>query len=64
MSNLLSSLVDKLSEGLYYCKCTKCKSCLDYISTKDNQLIFKCRECSKNNKDLIKRFENYLTKII
>ena len=32
------------------------------MSTKDNQLIFKCIECSKNhkkdfNKNLIKRFE-------
>ena len=59
-----SSHVDNLSEGLIYnYKCTSCKSCLDCISTKDNQLIFKCTECSKNhkkyfNKDLIKRFEN------
>ena len=63
MSNSLSSLVDNLSEGLHNYKCTDCKSCLDYISTKDNQLIFKCIECSKNhkkhfNKDLIKRFKN------
>ena len=39
------------------------KSYLDYILTKDNKLIFKCTECSKNhkkhfNKNLIKRFEN------
>ena len=63
MSSSLPSLIDNLSAGLHNYKCINCKSCLDYISTKDNQLIFKHRECSKNhkkhfNKDLIKRFEN------
>ena len=61
MSSSLSSLVDNLSEGLHNYDCTNCKSCLDYISAKDNQLIFKSTECSKNhkehfNKDLIERF--------
>ena len=55
MSSSLSSLVDNLSEGFHNYKCTKCKSCLDYTSSKDNQLIFKCTICSKNhNKILIK----------
>ena len=36
MSRSLSSLVDNLSEGLY--KCTNCEPCLDYISTKDNNI--------------------------
>ena len=63
MSSSSSRLVDNLSEGLHNCKCINCKSCLDYISTKDNQLLFKSIECSKShkqhfNKDLIKRFEN------
>ena len=62
MSSSLSSLADNLSEGLHNHKCTNCKFCLDYISTKDSQLIFKCKKCSKNQKrfykDLIKRFEN------
>ena len=63
MSSSLSSLVGNFSEGLHNYKCSKCKSSLDCTSTKDNQLIFECRECSKNhknhfNKDLIKRFEN------
>ena len=48
MSSSLPSLVDNLSEGLHNCKCTN-KSCLDYISTKDNKLIFKCKECSKSH---------------
>ena len=63
MLSSFSSLVDNLSEGLHNYKCDDCKSCLDCISTKDSQLIFKCIECGKKhkedfNKDLIKRFEN------
>ena len=61
MSSSLSSLVVTLSEGLHDYKCTDFKSCVDYISAKDNQLIFKCIECSKNHKEhfiknLIKTF--------
>ena len=61
MLSSLSSLVDNLSEGLQSDKCTDCKSCLDYMITQDNQLIFRCFECKKNyekdfNKELIKRF--------
>ena len=63
MSSSLSSLVDNFSEGLHSDKCTDCKSCLDYVITKDDQLIFGCFECKKNyekdfNKELIKRFGN------
>ena len=63
MSSSLSSLVDNLSEVLHSGKCTDCKSCLDYLITKDDQLIFRCFECKKNyrkdfNKELIKRFAN------
>ena len=53
MSSSLSSLVDNLSEGFHNYKCTKYKSCLDYISSKDNQLIFKCRKCSKNHNNIL-----------
>ena len=61
ISNSLSSLVDTLSEGIHNDKCTDCKSCLDYMITKDDKLIFRCFECKRNyeknlNKDLIKRF--------
>ena len=48
MSSSLSNLVANLSEGLHSDKCTDCKSCLDYITTKDEKLIFKCFECKKN----------------
>ena len=40
-SSLSSSLVDNLPEGLHNYNCTNRKFCLDYISTKNNQLIFK-----------------------
>ena len=61
MSLSLSSLVDNLSEKRH--KCKDCKSELDYMSVKDNQLIFQCFECTKNyqkdfNKELIRRFAN------
>ena len=63
MSSSSSNLVDNLYEGLHSDKCTDCKSCLDYMSIKDNQLLFRCFEHKKNykkdfNKELIKRFEN------
>ena len=59
MSSSLSNLVGNLSEGLHSDKCTDCKSCLDYMTTKDEQLIFKCFGCKKNyEKDCNKEFRN------
>ena len=63
MSSKLSKLVKYLSDGLHSDKCKYCKSELDYISVKDNQLIFQCLECKNNqekdfNKELIKRVAN------
>ena len=63
MSSSLSNLVDNLSEGLRSNKCTDCKSFLDCMATKDEQLILRCFECKKYykkgfNKELIKRFAN------
>ena len=54
-------LIDNLSERLLEDKCIDCKSCLDYMMFKDDQLIFRCFECKKDyekdfNKDIIKRF--------
>ena len=59
----LSNLVSNLSEGLHNDRCTDSKSCLDYMATKDEKLIFRCFRCKKNyennfNKDLIQRFAN------
>ena len=61
MSTSLSNLLDHLSEGLYSDRCTNCKSCLGYMSVKDDQLVFRCFECKNSykkdfNKELIKRF--------
>ena len=63
MSCSLSSLVPNLSEGLHNDRSTDCKSSIDYMTTKDEKLIFRCFECKKNyekdfNKELIKRFAN------
>ena len=68
MSSSLSNLVGNLSQELHCDKCIDCKSCLHYMSVKDDQrictqLIFSCFECKKNykkdfNKKLIKRFAN------
>ena len=58
---LLSKLIDNLSEGIHNNKCADCESCLYYIKTKNEKLIFKCFNCKqyykkKFNKELIKRF--------
>ena len=37
MSTSLSNLVNNLPEGVHNDKCTNCKSCLDYMRTKDEQ---------------------------
>ena len=60
MSTSLSSLVNNLSEGLHNDRSIDCKSCLDYMTNKDKQLIFRCFRCKKNyeknfNKELIQR---------
>ena len=65
MSILLSNLFSNLSEGLYNDRCIDCKSCLDYMTTKYEQLIFRCFRCKKNyeknfNKDLFQRFAKYI----
>ena len=61
MTMSLSKLIDNLSEGIHNNKCVDCKSCLDYIKTKNERLILKCFNCEqyykkKFNKELIKRF--------
>ena len=42
MSTSLLILVNNLSEGLHNDKYIDCKSYLDYMSIKDDQLIFRC----------------------
>ena len=62
MSTSLSGLVDNLSGKHHSDKCKDWKSELNYMSTKNNQLIFQCLECKRNYKkgykELIKRFAN------
>ena len=48
MSTSLSNLVSNLSEGLHNDRCIDCKSCLDYMTTEDEQLIFRCFRCKRN----------------
>ena len=45
MPTSLSKLVKYLSEKLQNDKCKDCKSKLDDMSFKDDQLIFRCFEC-------------------
>ena len=61
MSMPLSKLIDNLSEGIHNNTCLDCKSCLDYIKTKNEKLILKCFSCKQYyekdfNRELIKRF--------
>ena len=61
MSASLSKLVKYLSKRLHSNKSIDSESHLDYMSIKDDLLIFRCFECKKNykkdfNKDVIKRF--------
>ena len=56
MSTSLSNLVSTLSEGVHNHRCIGYKSCLDYMATKDEQLIFRRFRCKKNHeKNLIKK---------
>ena len=63
MSSSLLNLVENSSGGLHSDKGKDCKSFLDYITTKDDQLVFRGFESKKNyekdfNKELLKRFAN------
>ena len=69
MSTSLSNLVSNLSEGLHNDRCIDCKSCLDYMTTKDEQLIFRCFRCKKNyeknfNEELIQIHMNFAMEIL
>ena len=61
MSMPLSKRIDNLSEGIHNNTCINCKSCLDYIKTKNEKQIFKCFNCKTYyekdfNKELIEIF--------
>ena len=62
MSGKLSDLVNTIWKN-HSDTWTDCKSRLDYLVTKDDQLIFRCFDCKNNyqkdfHKDLINRFGN------
>ena len=66
MSSSLSNLVDNLFEELHNDRCIDCKSCLDYITNKDEQLLLRCFVCKKNckkdfNKELTNRFQAHIS---
>ena len=61
MSTSLSNLVSNLSEGLHNYRCINCKSSLDYMTTKDEQLIFRRFRCKKNYE---KNFNSKICKYI
>ena len=46
MPTSLSKLVDNLSDRIHNNKCVNCKSCLDYMKTKDEK--FRCFNCQQN----------------
>ena len=61
MSTSLSKLVNNLSEGVDNDRCIDCRSYLDYMTTKDEQLIFRCFRCKKNyEKDFNKELQIYM----
>ena len=45
ISSSLSNLVDNLSDTLHSDKCIDCKSYLDFMLIKDDQLVYRCFEC-------------------
>ena len=53
MSTSLSKLVDNLTEGLHNNRCVDCKSCLDYMKTKDEKLILRCFICNRILKKIL-----------
>ena len=66
MARSLSSLDVNLAEGLRKDKCKDCRSGLEYMTSSDGLLIFKCVDFNKTyeknfDEDLLKRFKT-LTK--
>ena len=59
MATSLSNLINNLFDQLYN-NCFDCKNLLDYMSFKDNKVVFSCFECEKN---ISKDFNNEHLKI-
>ena len=48
---LIISIID--SEGIHNCKCTGCKTCLDYAKMEDNQLIINPQNVIRTIKSIL-----------
>ena len=64
MSISLLNLLSNLSQGLHNDRYIDCKSFLDYMTTKDEQLIFRCFRCKTNyekdfNKEDLEIYMNF-----
>ena len=62
MSTSLLNLISNLSDQ-HYNNCFDCKNLLNCMVFKDNKVVFRCFECTKNisknyNNELTKRFTN------
>ena len=65
MAMPLSKLIDNLSEWIHNNKCADCKSCLDYIKTKNEKLILTRFNCEKYYKKKINKVRmNSVIKIL
>ena len=42
-----SNLTDYLAQGLHKSKRKDCKSCFEYVNTRDGSFIFKCSDCNQ-----------------
>lgn len=69
MNSSLSSLIDTLAKGLHKVKCKDCKSSLEYLTSENGLLVFKCVECntalraSKTRTSLRWRHQHHLSHI-
>ena len=62
MATSLSNLTNNLSDQLYN-NCSDCKNLFDYMTFKDDKIVFTCFKCKNNiskdfNNELIERFKN------
>ena len=69
MSISLLNLLSNLSQGLHNDRYIDCKSFLDYMTTKDEQLIFRCFRCKTNyekdfNKEDLEIYMNFAMEIL
>ena len=69
LATSLSHLVTNLTEGIHNIKCKDCYGFLNYESTKENSIKYKCKSRSKdysnkNDKELKRRFKNIFNNLM